>query len=175
LSTHGSHFDVFQQQAGSPHGGAEFDRGFGLTPLPIRTASTSTASPRAANVTKHGERWDEFGWNDMPTGHGRNFDADFAADGAQASHGTWFDVFSGGTQLRYVGDGNHELRGRRPRPGADHATVQRRDGKPRRDRAQPDPHVARGQRDRHQRRRGARPSEARACPRTPRAAARSPR
>lgn len=127
---HGAHFDVFTQQSGSPHGGAEYDTGFGLQGLVDPHGEHFDRFTKSGGVTKHGERWDEFGWKEMPSYHGRNFDSDFNSPTAHTGeHGTWFDTFSGGTQLRYVADGNAEYEGVVIDLSADHAVVERRGGK----------------------------------------------
>jgi hypothetical protein len=116
VSGHGAHFDDFRSQSGSPHGGAEFDVGFGLQGT-IDTAAHGERFDEFAKrpgVGKHGERWDEFGWKDMPVLHGARFDDAFANHTAlanEAGHGTWFDAFRGGTQLRYLADGGAEYEG----------------------------------------------------------------
>lgn len=130
MSDHGAHFDVFTQQTGGAHGGAEYDLGFSLQAQADPHGQHFDRFTKSGGVTKHGERWDEFGWQEMPRHHGRNFDDSFGSPTANTGpHGTWFDVFSGGTQLRYLSDGNSEYEAVVVDLDADHAVVERKDGK----------------------------------------------
>lgn len=105
---HGPLFDNFRAQSGHPHGGATFDAGFGLQGLqdPHGNLFDRFEKPQAGAL--HGSLYDEFGWRPMPNDHGHTFDSDFsepvALDGSEG-HATWFDAFTGGTQVRYTYDG----------------------------------------------------------------------
>jgi hypothetical protein len=65
----------------------------------------------------------------MPAKHGQNFDSDFSQEAALGGgeHGTWHDVFRGGTQVRYIADGC-DYEGTVLNTGADHLIVQSREG-----------------------------------------------
>jgi hypothetical protein len=130
MSDHGAHFDVFTPAGRLAARRRRVRPGFGLQPSPTRTASTSTASRRAAASPSTA--------SGGTSSAGRTCRSATAATSTRSSpaptahtgpHGTWFDVFSGGTQLRYVADGNSEYEGVVIDLGADHAVVERRDGK----------------------------------------------
>src|SRR4051812_543915 len=102
MGSHGPQFDEFTAQSGEHHGGAVFDEFHGG---PAANAGTKSVTQSYRDVTAngqgHGAHWDEFGWKQMPNPHGRHFDSDFTQPAAlDGEHGTWMDVFQGGTQVR---------------------------------------------------------------------------
>lgn len=107
MATHGPLHDEFHAHSGAPHGGAMYDEGFGLqATVDTHGALHDRFGVKPGRVGKHGDRWDEFGWTDMPAKHGQLFDSDFAQPAAlgNGEHGTWHDVFRG-AQVRYLYDG----------------------------------------------------------------------
>jgi hypothetical protein len=104
MSNHGPLFDEFPAQSGEHHGGALADEGYRAGPA-AAAGSLKATTPSYRDVTAdgsgHGQHWDEFGFRQMPEHYGRSTDSDFTqpamGDGA---HGTWMDVFRGGTQVR---------------------------------------------------------------------------
>lgn len=135
MSGHGPQFDQFSRQTGSPHGGATFDEGFGLSATHASAAHGKLFDQFATRpgVDRYGEHFDEFGWQDMPTLHGRHFDEGFASSGSDTAHdnthghGTWFDAFRGGAEIRCMIDGA-DYEGTIVDCNADHAVVQTREG-----------------------------------------------
>lgn len=135
MSGHGPQFDQFSRQAGSPHGGATFDEGFGLSAKHASEAHGKLFDQFATRpgVDRYGDRFDEFGWQDMPTRHGRHFDEAFASSGSDTAHdnehghGTWFDAFRGGAEVRVMIDGA-DYEGTVIHCERSHAVVQTREG-----------------------------------------------
>jgi hypothetical protein len=133
MSNHGPHFDEFPASPSHPHGGAEYDE-FGR-PRAATTQSTGTAdrfTERTTPSASHGAHWDEgFPWHMLPLDHGTSMDSDFRQPAAlddDHGHGTWFDVFRGGTQVQAIYDG-HDVEGVVINNRPDHVLVKLRDGR----------------------------------------------
>lgn len=101
----GALFDRFPSQSESVHGGALFDSGFTLQTLEQAHGRLHDQFGISRTEESHGERFDDFGWRELPTIHGSLFDEDFASEADGEAHGSWFDVFAGGNQVRYVIEG----------------------------------------------------------------------
>lgn len=128
MPDHGHLYDNFSRQATHSHGGSYFDSGFGQKAADeahgLLHDKFGVPRPDAA----HGERFDDFGWNSMPVLHGQHFDSDFAAPTAHAGgHGTWFDEFRGGTEVRFMADGA-DYEGTIVEVNREYATVRSHDG-----------------------------------------------
>lgn len=131
MSNHGPLFDEFHRQPGHGHGGSTFDEGFDRNPgkQTPHGALYDDNFRDMARVSGHGDRWDEFDWQAMPAKHGQSFDSDFGQPTAleNGEHGTWMDVFRGGTHMRYM-QGGRDLEGVVIRCTPTHVVVQQRYG-----------------------------------------------
>lgn len=105
---HGGLFDLFPERPQAVHGSNLYDEGFQLQDKP--------AGPHGRNFdewgtptadTAHGERWDEFGWKDMPDLHGGTlYDEGFASSSAnESTRGPLYDLFQPSTRVKYIFDG----------------------------------------------------------------------
>src|SRR3954447_20387096 len=105
--SHGPQFDEFRADSGNPHNGAQADTGYGTRGAEPHGGLTFDEAFTAAAVnTAHGSRWDDFGFQAMPFGHGARFDTNFNEPAmGDPAHGTWHDVFRGGAQVRLIADG----------------------------------------------------------------------
>jgi hypothetical protein len=105
MADHGLLFDQFPATRRSEHGGSQFDEGF--SEQAVNDAHGKLYDlfgvPRDADLLK-GEHFDEFGWKDVPVGHGALFDSDFRTEVPDSPHGTWFDALDG-AQVRFVCNG----------------------------------------------------------------------
>jgi hypothetical protein len=126
---HGRLYDNFSRQSTHPHGGSYFDSGFTLQAHTDAHGKLYDLFGVPKDSSAHGERFDEFGWKDMPTIHGQSFDTDFRQPTAHTSgeHGTWYDEFRGGTEVRYMLDGA-DYEGTVVECNTDHAVVRAHDG-----------------------------------------------
>jgi hypothetical protein len=103
---HGHLFDTFSASASHAHGGSYFDAGFGLQTIRDAHGKLYDRFGVPRDSSAHGERFDNFGWHDMPALHGQQFDSDFQTPtGLTGEHGTWFDAFRGGTEVRFMLEG----------------------------------------------------------------------
>lgn len=128
MSDHGPLFDSFRDNATDPHGPHHDEFGHPSAGADGHGALFDEFDRRVtAGAGKHGALWDEFGWVTMPAMHGQNMDTDFnqpaALDGGE--HGTWFDVFRGGTNVRAIIDGK-DVEAVVLNANADHLVVQTR-------------------------------------------------
>jgi transcription elongation factor Elf1 len=114
MTDHGPQFDEFYRRPEHSHNGSEFDGDFHSDPGRQAGAHGERFDEfeQMARVDRYGERWDEDGWRTMPAKHGQQFDQDFGIHAAldAGEHGTWQDVFRGGTQVRYI-YGGQDLEG----------------------------------------------------------------
>jgi len=106
---HGRLFDNFSAQASHTHGGSYFDAGFGVQTLEDAHGRLYDLFGARRGDELHGDHFDEFGWKAMPAIHGQLFDSSFRTEIPQSDghhgRGDWYDVFRGGTQVRYMLEG----------------------------------------------------------------------
>lgn len=130
MSTHGPLHDEFRRSPRDPHGPEhdEFHDG-GAAQSGKRGAQHDEFGKPAVGNDRHGARWDDFGWTAMPMLHGGQHDENFATVAALdgGAHGTWHDVFRGGTQVRYIIDGC-DCEGTVLNTGHDHVIVEPKGG-----------------------------------------------
>lgn len=101
MSKHGPQFDEFHAQSGEHHGGAVFDEHHGGPSANAGTDAVTQTYREASPGTRFGPLWDQTGWKQMPEHYGRFMDSNFREHAAHTGpHGTWMDVFSGGTEVR---------------------------------------------------------------------------
>lgn len=112
MPDHGRLFDQFSASATHSHGGSYFDAGFGLQTIRDAHGALYDLFGVPQDSDAKGQLYDEFGWESMPAIHGQYFDSDFRLEAAgTGEHGTtWFDVFRGGTQARFM-EGGRDFEG----------------------------------------------------------------
>lgn len=130
--SHGPQHDEFHAQSRDPHGAEHDEFGTPTAPAAAHGAEHDEFDRQpVAQDTKHGAQFDEFDWTQMPALHGQLMDSDFdqpaALDGGE--HGTWHDVFRGGTEVRYM-YGGKDFEGVALNTGSDHLIVQPSNGGP---------------------------------------------
>lgn len=128
MPDHGKLFDQFSARASHAHGGSYFDAGFGHRTLADAHGKLYDLFGVPRDSDAHGPLFDDFGWKTMPVAHGAQFDSDFRSDTADTGdHGTWFDVFRGGTEVKFILDGA-DYEGTVIDCHRDHANVRGHDG-----------------------------------------------
>lgn len=127
-TTHGPLHDEFTATSRDPHG-AQQDEGYRDGKPSRAHGKLLDQFAKPPGVDRYGEHWDEFGWKAMPAMHGLRFDSDFSQPAALdgGDHGTWHDVFRGGTQVRYIVNGI-DYEGVVENTGSDHVAVRSREG-----------------------------------------------
>lgn len=105
---HGGLFDLFPERPQAVHGSNLYDEGFQLQNKPAVPHGRNFdewGTPTADSA--HGERWDEFGWKDMPEFHGGTlYDEGFASPSAnESTRGPLYDLFQPSTRVKYIFDG----------------------------------------------------------------------